>query len=366
MQHNLLKNAKLILEDNSVFEGFSFGYESAVSGEVVFNTGMTGYPEALTDPSYKGQILTLTYPLIGNYGIPNDDKDKHNLMKNFESDNIHIKALIISDYSRTYNHWNSVKSLSEWLIEHKIPAICGIDTRKLTKKLREHGVMLGKIVFTEDIQLYDPNNDNLVDQVSVKEPVTYGNGKHKIILIDCGVKNNLIRSLLAYDATIIRVPWDYDFHKLDFDALFISNGPGDPKMCKPTINNIQIALQKEIPTMGICLGNQLLALAAGADTYKLKYGHRSQNQPCIDLETRRCYITSQNHGFAIKTETLPNDWKPWFINANDNTNEGIKHMTKPFFSVQFHPEATPGPGDTSYLFERFINSIENGNKQINQ
>jgi len=349
--------AKLILKDGSLFEGFSFGKEQSVAGEVVFNTGMVGYPESLTDPSYRGQILTLTYPLIGNYGVPGEISE-NGLLKNFESDNIQISALIISDYSKAYSHWNSQKSLSKWLKEHNIPALCGIDTRALTKKLRERGVMLGKIVFDHDLDFYDPNRENLVAKVSVPKPEVYGSGKQKVVLIDCGAKNNIIRSLVARGLAVKRVPWDYDIGRERFDGLFISNGPGDPKMCKETIENIRIALESEIPTMGICMGNQLLSLAAGADTYKLKYGHRSQNQPCIDLETGRCYITSQNHGFAVNSKTLPKEWKPWFVNANDGTNEGVKHRKKPFYSVQFHPEATPGPVDTAFLFDKFVEMMK--------
>lgn len=360
MKNTKEKKAKLILQDGSVFEGFSFGYEKAVAGEVVFNTGMVGYPETLTDPSYNGQILTLTYPLIGNYGVPGNEKDDFGLMRNFESEKIQIKSLIISDYSKAYNHWNSVKSLSEWLVEHKIPALCGIDTRMLTKKLREHGVMLGKVVFDNDVEFYDPNKENIVENVSVDKPVEYGNGNKKILLVDVGTKHNIIRSLLRRGVSVVRVPWNYDFNRMKFDGLLISNGPGDPKKCSETIEKIRIAMNDEKPIMGICLGNQLLALAAGADTYKLKYGHRSQNQPCIDLETKRCYITSQNHGYATKTKTLPNGWKEWFANANDGTNEGIKHKTKPFFSVQFHPEFCPGPTDTEFLFDKFIELVKNG------
>jgi carbamoyl-phosphate synthase small subunit len=348
---------RLVLEDNSFYEGYSFGYEKSVSGEVVFNTGMVGYPESLTDPSYRGEILTLTYPLIGNYGVP-DNSVNDKLLKNFESENIHIKGLIISDYSQDHNHWNSVKSLGDWLKEHKVPGLYGIDTRELTKKLREKGTMLGKIVFEKDIELDDPNKRNLVDEVSVKEKIIYGDGNKRIILIDCGVKNNIIKCLLKRNVTVVRVPWDYDLSKEKYDAIFISNGPGDPKMCKQTIENLRKALTLDKPIFGICLGNQILALAAGADTYKLKYGHRSQNQPCKELGTKRCYITSQNHGFAVEEKSLPEDWEPWFVNVNDGTNEGIKHRTKPFFSVQFHPEATPGPVETEFLFDKFIEVIK--------
>ena len=353
-------SAKLILEDNTVLYGKSFGFQKSVSGEVVFNTGMVGYPETLTDPSYKGQILTLTYPLIGNYGVPGKDTEL-DLLKNFESDRIHVSGLIVADYSFEYSHWNAKQSLSEWLIEEKIPAIYDIDTRALTKVLREKGTMLGKIVFgDQDTPFYDPNKDNLVSLVSTKERIVYGdkNSKYKVVLVDCGVKNNIIRCLVKRDINVVRVPWDYDFNKEDADAVFLSNGPGDPKKCESTIINIKKALLGTRPVMGICLGNQLLALASGGNTYKLKYGHRSQNQPCIEIGTKRCYITSQNHGFAIEEKSIPTDWEPWFTNANDGTNEGIKHKTKPFFSVQFHPEASAGPQDTEFLFDKLIEIIK--------
>jgi carbamoyl-phosphate synthase small subunit len=352
------ESIKLILEDGSEFPGISFGAPASVSGEVVFNTAMTGYPESLTDPSYKGQILVLTYPLIGNYGVPNN-LIENDLLKFFESYTLHVSGLVISDYSEKYSHWNANRSLGEWLMEHDIPGISGIDTRALTKILREKGTMLGKIVFAKkDVSFYDPNKDNLVEQVSIKEKKIYGKGKYRILLIDCGVKNNIIRNLLKRDATVIRVPWNYNFLNEEYDGLFITNGPGDPKQCKETIQNLSLALNQDKPIFGICLGNQLLALASGADTYKLKYGHRSHNQPVLQLGTDKAYITSQNHGFAINNNTLPNDWEPLFININDNTNEGMKHKTKPFFSSQFHPEASGGPTDTEYLFDEFIDLIK--------
>ncbi|MAG08315.1 carbamoyl phosphate synthase small subunit [Candidatus Woesearchaeota archaeon] len=349
---------KLVLEDGSIFHGFSFGAEKSAAGEVVFNTGMVGYPESMTDPSYKGQILVLTYPLIGNYGVPKDEKED-GLLKYFESDKIQAQALIVSDYSKEHNHWNASRSLSDWMKEFDVPGIYGIDTRELTKKLREKGTMLGKVVYDDnDIELEDPNKRNLVSEVSIKEPITYNKeGDKRIVLVDCGAKNNIIRSLVKRNCCVIRVPWDYDFHSLEFDGVLVSNGPGDPKMCKETINNIKRCIEKDIPTFGICLGNQLLALAAGADTYKLKYGHRSQNQPCVEVGTKKCYITSQNHGFAADTKTLPDEWEPWFVNLNDDTNEGIRHKTKPFFSIQFHPEHFPGPVDTNFLFDKFIGVI---------
>jgi carbamoyl-phosphate synthase small subunit len=352
------KEVKLILEDGREFTGFSFGYEQAVSGEVVFNTAMTGYPESLTDPSYKGQILVLTYPIVGNYGVPSMLK-ADNLYKYFESYALHISGLIICDYTASYSHWNADKSLGDWLKEYKVPGISGIDTRALTKILREQGTMLGKIVFNgENISFYDPNKDNLVAQVSTNEKNIYGSGKYRILLIDCGVKYNIIRNLLKRDTTVIVVPWDWDISSEDYDGLFISNGPGDPKMCDKTIANIKKALDKDTPIYGICLGNQLMGLAAGAETYKLKYGHRSHNQPVMQVGTNKAYVTSQNHGFAIDNSTLPENWKPLFTNLNDNTNEGMKHISKPFFSSQFHPEASGGPTDTEFLFDEFIELVK--------
>jgi carbamoyl-phosphate synthase small subunit len=349
-----LKQAKLTLEDGTVFTGKSFGSEKAVAGEVVFYTGMTGYPESLTDPSYTGQILVSTYPMIGNYGVP-VNRMENGVHAHYESDKLHITALIISDYSFEYSHWNAEKSLSDWLKEWDVPGVFGIDTRALTKILREKGSMLGKIEFDDQpIDFYDPNKENLVAVASCSKKEVYGNGKHKVVLVDCGVKNNIIRCLLDRDATVIRVPWDYDFTEEEYDGLFISNGPGDPAMCDATVKYIKSAIDAEKPIMGICLGNQLLALAAGAETYKLKYGHRSHNQPVLLTGTNRCYITSQNHGFAVATETLPDDWEPLFTNVNDNTNEGIRHKTKPFFSTQFHPEAS---SDTEFLFDDFIENI---------
>ena len=357
-----VKQAKLTLEDGSVFIGKSFGSENAVAGEVVFYTAMTGYPESLTDPSYTGQILVSTYPMIGNYGVPFDQKE-NGIHKYYESHKLHITGLIISDYSFEFSHWNAQKSLSDWLKEYNVPGIFDIDTRALTKILREKGSMLGKIEFEEEIDFYDPNKENLVAVASCKEREVYGTGKHRVVLVDCGVKNNIIRCLLNRNATVIRVPWDYDFTQEEFDGIFISNGPGDPAMCDATVEHIKTVIGAEKPIMGICLGNQLLARAAGASTYKLKYGHRSHNQPVLLEGTNKCYITSQNHGFAVETETLPEGWEPLFTNVNDNTNEGIKHKTKPFFSTQFHPEASSGPTDTEFLFDEFIKNIEASKKE---
>ena len=352
--------AKLVLEDGSVFHGFSFGFPASTSGEVVFTTGMVGYPQSLTDPSYCGQILVFTYPLIGNYGIGDSSRDEHKLLRNFESDHIQAKALVVSEFSPDHNHWNSKLSLDEWLNEQKVPGIFGIDTRALTRKIRQRGVMLGKIIIDGDPGFYDPNKENLVKLVSRKKPLRLGNGKHKAIVLDCGIKYNILRQLLKRDLTLKIVPWDYDFTKEDYDGLFISNGPGDPVTCGQAIEHIRTAIEARKPIFGICLGNQLLALAAGAKTYKLKYGHRSQNQPCISGE--KGYITSQNHGFAVDKKTLPRGWKELFFNANDGTNEGIIHGEFPFFSAQFHPEGSCGPRDTDYLFDEFVKLMENGRK----
>ena len=351
---------RLILKDGTVIKGESFGANRSVAGEVVFNTGMVGYPEALTDPSYAGQILVLTYPLIGNYGVP--DKSK------FESEKIQIAGLVVSEYSKTYSHSTAKKSLGAWLKESGVPAMADVDTRALTKRLREHGVMLGRIEHVRprssnmnDLRsrsFTDPNKENLVARVSIKKKKVYGNGPVKIIAVDCGMKENIIRSLLARGTKVIRVPWDYDFTHDKYDGLLLSNGPGDPTMCEKTISHIRKAMEKNKPILGVCLGNQLLALAAGARTYKLKYGHRSQNQPCIETSTKRCYITSQNHGFAVDAKSLPADWEEWFVNANDGSNEGIRHKTKQWRSVQFHPEASPGPTDTAWIFDEFIASIK--------
>ena len=350
--------SKLILEDGSIFHGYSFGSKKTVAGEVVFNTGMVGYPESLTDPSYRGQILVLTYPLIGNYGVPGDKKE-NNLLKYFESNKIQVQGLIVADYSDAYSHWNAKKSLSEWMEEHNVPGIFNIDTRELTKKLRAKGTMLGKIIYDkEKVSFDDPNQRNLASEASVNEPIIYKKGKKKIILVDCGVKNNIIRAFLMRNFTVVRVPWDYNFLNEKADGIVISNGPGDPKKCKETIENVKLALSKSIPILGICLGSQILALATGANTYKLKYGHRSQNQPCVEVGTKRCYITSQNHGYAVDSNTLSEDWREWFYNNNDETNEGIIHISKPFFGTQFHPEASPGPDDTEFLFDLFIRSMK--------
>lgn len=349
---------RLTLEDGTVYTGKSFGAAVPSAGEVVFNTAMTGYPESLTDPSYRGQILCLTYPLVGNYGAP-AKSEENDVYRFYESSSIHISGLIVSDYSFEYSHWNATESLHDWLQRNEIPGIYGIDTRALTKRIREKGAMPGKIEPEgSSTDFHDPNKVNLVAEVSTSEKKVYGNGKYRIMLVDCGVKYNIIRNLLSRDTTVIRVPWDYDWHNEEYDGLFLTNGPGDPRMCVATIDNIRKSLRAEKPIFGICLGNQLMALASGAETYKLKYGHRSHNQPVLRVGTDKAYITSQNHGFAVDNNTLPEDWEPLFININDNTNEGMRHRSKPFFSTQFHPEASGGPTDTGFLFDVFIENIE--------
>ncbi len=352
-----VKPARLVLEDGSRYEGVSFGGNESVAGEVVFNTGMVGYPETLTDPSYRGQLLVFTYPLIGNYGVPSRQEEE-GVASFLESQEIQASAMIVSEYSAVHHHWQAESSLSQWLIENKRPGIQGIDTRALTKKLREKGSMLGKIEFDDDnLAFEDPNQLNLVAEVSIREPRRYGSADKTVILIDCGGKNNILKCLLQRGVSVLRVPWDYDLSNETFDGLMISNGPGDPKMCRKTILQIRQTIDRKIPTFGICLGHQLLALAAGANTFKLKYGHRSQNQPVIQTGTNRCLVTSQNHGFAVDNQTLPVDWTAWFNNLNDGTNEGIRHVSGPFMSVQFHPEATPGPVDAGFLFDEFISML---------
>jgi carbamoyl-phosphate synthase small subunit len=345
----------LLLEDGTQFEGRSFGCTKAIAGEVVFSTGMVGYPEAFTDASFAGQILISTYPLIGNYGVPSPSF--------WESDRIHIAGLIVSNYIDTPFHAQSTMNLGAWLQQEEIPALEIKDTRLLTQHIRKHGTMLGKILFDsnedEDMPFHDPNDDNLVAHVSKSSVQQQGEGDVTIALIDCGMKRNIVHSLLERNVRVITVPWDYDLFSpscdFSFDALLISNGPGNPKMAKRTIQTIGQALEQRIPTLGICLGHQLLALAAGGDTYKLKFGHRSQNQPCLLHNSKRCYITTQNHGFAVGT--LPPNFVPWFINANDGSNEGMQHIEYPFLSVQFHPEATPGPQDTEWIFDHFLEKV---------
>jgi carbamoyl-phosphate synthase small subunit len=344
--------AQLVLKSGEVFDG-----ETAVSlerpsfGEVVFTTGMVGYVESLTDPSYAGQILVFTYPLIGNYGVPDS--------ATWESKKIQARGAIFSELSPYYSHHDASYSLQEWLQSQNIPYLSGVDTRALTKCLREKGVVPGVIrpVGAEFKHFENFEQRDWVSEVSIKEPCEYGSGDKLIIVIDCGMKENILRSLLKYPVRIKCVPHDYDFTKEDFDGLFISNGPGDPMQCQKTISHIRQAMEMKKPIFGICLGTQLMALAAGGRTYKLTFGHRSHNQPCLHLPTNRCYLTSQNHGYAVDEASLSTDWRVNFRNLNDQSVAGIEHHRLPFFSVQFHPEAAPGPEDTQWLFQKFFDSL---------
>lgn len=359
-----MRKVTLQLSDGTEFHGKSFGYEQPVAGEVVFNTAMMGYPESLTDPSYAGQLLTMTFPLVGNYGVPPFTFDKQTGLPDFmESDRIYASALIVSDYSEQYSHWNAVESLGEWLQREKVPGITGIDTRELTKVLREHGVMMGKILFDDEpnnVPEADYEGVNFVDRVSVKEIVRYNEGAgRKVVLVDCGVKANIIRELIQRGVEVVRVPWNYDYTDMEFDGLFLANGPGDPDMCSEAVEIIRKQMSRSRkPICGICMGNQLLSKAAGATIYKLKYGHRGHNQPVRMVGTQKCFITSQNHGYAVDARTLDKDWEELFVNMNDASNEGIRHKENPWFSSQFHPEACSGPVDTEFMFDKFVETMK--------
>ncbi len=347
------KPAVLILKNGEQFSGTSLAWQKTPAvGEVVFTTGMTGYPESLTDPSYTGQILTFTYPLIGNYGIPPQEK--------WESQKIHARGVVVSQACSQWSHHEGIHSLLEWLKTQNVPIIMDVDTRALTKKLRSYGSMPGMITTEKSIAptFTDPNEEHLVSLASHSEIALFQKNDLKIIAIDCGMKENILRELKQLPCTIKRVPYNYDFTEESYDGIFISNGPGDPEHCKETIPFIQKAMKKKKPIFGICLGTQLMALAAGATTYKLPFGHRGHNQPCIDVNSKKCYITSQNHGFAVDEKSLPSDWEVSFRNLNDNSVEGIAHRTNPFFAVQFHPEANPGPTDTLWLFKKFYQMVE--------
>lgn len=338
----LSKKGVLTLADGTVFSGKMPDWQAQTFvGEVVFNTGMTGYIESLTDPSYTNQILVFTFPLIGNYGID---------VSTSESSKIHVAGVIVSNACINWSHTKSDRSLLDWLQSQNIPILSDVDTRAVTKHLRTRGTMAGAIsaepAKTEDMQLE-------TKIISIKEPEIYGEGPKKVILVDCGAKENILRSLLELPVQVKKVPYDYDYTQEEYDGVLLSNGPGDPTDYQSTINIAKKALQKGKPIFGICLGTQVMALAAGAKTYKLKFGHRGHNQPCLESHTDRGIITSQNHGYAIDAATLPAGWEVTFRNLNDDSVEGIQHKDKPFFSVQFHPEACPGPTDAAYLFKKF-------------
>ncbi len=371
--------AKLMLEDGSIFDGIGFGYPSKIAGEVVFNTGMVGYTETLTDPSYRGQILCLTYPLVGNYGVPSFDlKDEYGLPKFFESEHIQAKALLIHDLSDVASHWSCVKTLDQWLYEEKIPGIYGIDTRELTKKLRAHGVMLGAVAVSENavdeselksaLSSAKYEGLNFMPEVSTSRAQEYGSRDNDcIVVLDTGVKYGIIRNIMRTGYRVVRLPWDASYEEIvsyNPKGVVISNGPGDPKVCTSTIKTASRMIKADMPTLGICLGNQILALAGGANTYKLKFGHRGQNKPCVDKRNNQVYVTSQNHGYGIDPKSLAKTgFKVWFSNADDDTVEGIEHRSKPVIAVQFHPEASPGPYDCMFVFDRFKKIISDGMDQ---
>ncbi|CAJ0927167.1 unnamed protein product [Ranitomeya imitator] len=386
--------ANLVLEDGTKIKGYSFGHPASVAGEVVFNTGLGGYVEALTDPGYRGQILTLTNPIIGNGGAPDTKAvDSYGLMKYIESENIQASGLLVLDYSNEYSHWGAVKSLSEWLQEEKVPALCGIDTRMLAKKIRDKrtllerrnewrlqhqmqgtalncsavsctGYVLGKIEFEgKPVEFTDPNKRNLIAEVSTKEVKVYGKGNPvRIVAVDCGVKHNIIRQLVKRGAEVNLVPWNHDFTKMEYDGLLLTSGPGNPELAQPLIQNLRKVFNSDRnePVFGICMGNEIAALAAGAKTYRLPMANRGQNQPVMNTMNGQAFITAQNHAYGVDSKSLPAGWKPLFVNINDQSNEGIMHETKPIFTAQFHPEANPGPVDTEFLFDVFLSMIKKG------
>ncbi len=345
--------AKLLLKSGDVFQGLSPAWQKEpFFGEAVFTTGMTGYVESLTDPSYAGQILVFTFPLIGNYGVPP--------RASWESEKIQAAGVVVSDISLTASHWDSESPLLAWLERERIPLLTGADTRAIAKTLRKQGVALGAIcpAGARPRRFPDPNQGHLVKQVSLPARQEYGSGRKTILAVDCGMKENILRHLLKYPVKVVRVPYDYDYSEEEYDGLFLSNGPGDPTVCKETIAILQRAMKRKNPIFGICLGAQILSLAIGARTYKLKFGHRGQNHPCKDLERDRCILTSQNHGYAIEEKSIPKDWKVLFSSLNDGSVEGIVHKTMPWFAVQFHPESNPGPTDAAYLFDRFYEEVK--------
>ncbi|MFB3152034.1 MAG: glutamine-hydrolyzing carbamoyl-phosphate synthase small subunit [Nitrosopumilaceae archaeon] len=368
------KFGKLILDDGTVLDGIGFGYSTVVFGEIVFNTGMVGYPETLTDPSYSGQILTLTYPLIGNYGVPDPAiKDDDGISSYFESDKIQVRGLVIHELSMIASHWNLSMTLDEWLYKEKISGISGIDTRELTKKLRTSGVMMAALAVSDTEideakvkkQLSLAQNyttEKFMDAVSTKDEQVFGKDKKTVVVIDTGVKNAILRNIREIGYKVVKVPWNSSIEKIlsyKPKGVVVSNGPGDPQNCPDTINTAKSLIEKNIPTLGICLGAQILGLAGGADTYKLKYGHRGQNKPCVNLENDQVYVTSQNHGYCISPDTLKNsEFNLWFSNTDDKTVEGIKHKKQKCIAVQFHPEASPGPYDCKFVFEELKNLME--------
>ena len=370
------KFGKLIFDDGTVLDGIGFGYPSTVFGEIVFNTGMVGYNETLTDPSYSGQILTLTYPLVGNYGVPDPNaKDEDGISKFFESDKIQVRGLVIHELSLTASHWNLTMTLDEWLYNEKIPGIYGIDTRALTKKLRTSGVMMAALVVSDEeidenkikqqlASAPNYNSEKFMNAVSTKEEQIYGSDEKSVVVIDTGAKNAILRNIREIGYKVIKLPWNTPFEKIlsyDPKGVVISNGPGDPQNCPETVIVAKKLIENNIPTLGICLGAQIIGLAGNTETYKLKYGHRGQNKPCVNIENNQVYVTSQNHGYGITPESLnKSEFNLWFTNADDKTVEGIKHKKQNCVAVQFHPEAAPGPFDCKFVFEELKHLMEEG------
>ncbi|KAI0551268.1 carbamoyl-phosphate synthase [Xylaria curta] len=361
--------ARITIQGGPVFHGTAFGANANVSGEAVFTTSLVAYPESMTDPSYRGQILVFTTPLIGNYGVPSSERDQYGLLKYFESPHIQCAGVVVADIATQYSHWTAVESLSKWCAREGVPIISGVDTRAIVTLLREEGSSLARISMgesydeDEDADYTDPEQQHLVSHVSTKAPFlveSKGASLH-IALIDCGVKENILRSLVARGTSVTVFPYDYPIHKVaqHFDGVFISNGPGDPLHLTTTVQNLRYLMDtSNIPIMGVCMGHQVIALAAGARTVKLPYGNRGHNIPALDLTTGAAIITSQNHGYAVDASTLPSDFMPYFINLNDGSNEGLIHKDRPIFSLQFHPEAKGGPEDSVYLFDNYMRAVQ--------
>ena len=368
--------AAIVLDDQTVFEGEGFGYPTTVFGEAVFNTGMVGYTETLTDPSYGGQILVMTYPLVGNYGVPDrSKKDQYGIPLYFESDRIQVRGFVIHDLSRTASHWNMSMTLDQWLYSERVPGISGVDTRSLAKLLRTRGVRMAALSVSqnpidtdnliEGLKGAPPyTNERLVDTVSTSQTLQYGEAKRKVVVIDTGVKNAILRNVTKMGYAAIQVPYDAAIETIlshDPAGVIISNGPGDPLHCPQTIETTRALMEHKVPMLGICLGAQIISLAGGAKTYKLKYGHRGQNKSCLDVSTGQVYVTSQNHGYAIQESSLDtSDFDLWFTNTDDDTVEGIRHKDSPCIAVQFHPEASPGPYDCEFVFEELKTLMEEG------
>lgn len=368
------KFGKLIFDDGTVLDGMGFGYSTTVFGEIVFNTGMVGYTEALTDPSYNGQILTLTYPLVGNYGVPDPSiVDEDGIPKYFESEKIQIRGLVVHELSLTASHWNLLMTLDEWMYKEKVPGISGIDTRELTKKLRTSGVMMAALVVSDSEIDVDKIKKDLsaatkygsqqfMDVVSTKTERIYGHDDKTVVVVDTGAKYAILRNVRELGYKAILLPWNTPYEKIMSykpQGVVLSSGPGDPQKCPDTIDTAKKLIENNVPTLGICLGAQIIGLAGNTETYKLKYGHRGQNKPCVNLENNQVYVTSQNHGYGIKPESLEkSDFKLWFTNADDKTVEGIKHKKQKCIAVQFHPEAAPGPFDCKFVFEELKEMME--------